>query len=70
MMQLLLKHVEDEQLMRDGGVLQCACVAGSVDMVRLLLQHGADVWTAGEGGEEPLTSAAAEGHAEVRGFRD
>ncbi len=44
--------------------LTLACKRGDVDLVRLLLRHGADAAGGGEGTcDTPLTAAAANGHA-------
>lgn len=42
-----------------------ACAGGQVDVVKVLLKHGANVEEQNENGHTPLMEAASAGHVEV-----
>lgn len=48
-----------------GTALHAAAKAGNLDMIRLLLEFGADVNAEAHYHESPLTFAAQEGHVEA-----
>jgi len=45
--------------------LMFACAGGQVDVVKVLLKHGANVEEQNENGHTPLMEAASAGHVEV-----